>query len=324
MIDRRGLLAAGLAGTSALPGLAAAAARMGGFGPRDLAGTWDLGSYTEIERPAGFGGLVATPAEAEAYEAPRRKLGGMLPGKPGEVGQAENEFLDRGTGLARVKGELRSSWIVDPPDGKIPYTPAAQALAGTGGPGAPASAGGGLDNPEEMGGTTRCLATVAAGAPIFAAPDSNIVQTLLTRDHFAIQSEKYHDVRIVRLVADARALAAAPRDPQGWLGCSVGCWEGDALRVETTGFHPGVINRGQRILTSGATRVSERFSRLPTGELLYAFSVEDPDLLTRPWRGEMAFRISRGALFEYACHEGNYSMAGMLAGARREEREKAK
>ena len=326
MIDRRGLLGTGSAGLAAAllpPRARAAAGRRTGFAPRDIAGAWDLGSYTEIERPAGFAGLVATPAEAEAYEGPRRKLGGMLPGKPGEVGQAENEFIDRGTGLARVKGELRSSWIIDPPDGRIPYTAAAEALAGTGGPGAPASAGGGMDNPEQMGGTTRCLATVAAGAPIFAAPDANIVQTLLTANHLAIQSEKYHDVRIVRILPDARAVAAAPRDPPAWLGCSVGCWEGDELVVVTAGFHPGVINRGQRILTSGATRVTERFSRLPTGELLYAFAVEDADLLTRPWRGEMAFRMTAGRIFEYACHEGNYSLPGMLAGARLEEREAA-
>ena len=116
-------------------------------------------------------------------------------------------------------------------------------------------------------------------------------------------------------------MAAAPRDPPAWLGTSVGCWEGGELMVVTQGFHEGAINRGQRIVTSGATRVTERFTRLPTGELFYAFTVEDPDLFTRPWRGEMAFRMSRGRMFEYACHEGNYSMTGILAGARREERE---
>jgi hypothetical protein len=303
---------------------AAAVGTAAGAAPRatpSLEGTWDPGSYTELERPAGLASLVLTPAQAEAYEAPRRAMGGMMPAKPGEVGQAENEFIDRGAGLARVNGQIRSSWIVDPPDGKLPYRPAAQVLAGPGGPGPGGPPGTGLDNPEEMGGPTRCLASVAAGAPILAAPDSNVIEIVQTPDHLAILTEKYHDVRIVRLFANASRAAAAPRDPPGWLGSSVGWWEGATLVVRTEGFHPGVINKGQRILVSGATRVTERFTRTAPDELFYQFTVEDPDLLTRPWRGEMTIHPAKGRIFEYACHEGNYGLPNILAGARVEERE---
>jgi len=289
------------------------------FNPRDLSGAWDLGSYTEIERPAGIKGLTMTPAEAAAYEAPRKAMHGMMAAKPGEVGQAENEWTDRGEGLARVKGEIRSSTIVEPADGLLPYNARGEALAGPRGPIQSAAAD--LANPETMGGTTRCLATVAAGAPMLGAPDSNLIQIVQTRDHVVFLSEKYHDARIVRLVADARAAAAGPHDPPAWLGSSVGWWQGATLVVTTDGLRPGVIGKGQRMVASGTMRVTERFTKLTPSEIFYAFTVEDPELLTRPWRGEQTIRASKGRVFEYACHEGNYSMAGMLAGARLEERQ---
>ena len=312
-----------VAAAAALAGMArpAAGAPRAPFDPRSLEGTWDLGNYTELERPPGLDHLVMTPAEAQAYEAPRRAMHGMLPGKPGEVGQVENEWTDRGEGLARVRGQIRASTIVDPPDGQIPYRPEMMALAGGRGPAL--SSPGDLDDPETMGGTTRCMATVASGAPILGAPDSNVVQFVQTRTALAIVSEKYHDVRIVRLCPDARAAAAMPRDPPAWMGTSAGWWEGDTLAVQTDGFHPGIMAKGQRVLVSGATRVAERFTRVSKAEILYQFTVEDPSLLTRRWRGETVIHAAKGRLFEYACHEGNYAMAGMLAGARREEREAA-
>jgi len=319
-MNRRQIMAAAAAALAGMAGPAASAARAR-FNPRNLEGVWDLGSYTELERPPGVDHLVLTPAEAEAYEAPRRAMHGMLPGKPNEVGQVENEWTDRGEGLTRIKGQIRASTVIDPPDGQIPYRPEMMALAGGRGPAL--SAAGDLDNPETMGGTTRCMATVASGAPILGAPDANVVQFVQTKDALAIVSEKYHDVRIVRLCPDARAAAAMPRDPPAWMGTSAGWWEGDTLSVQTDSFHTGIMAKGQRVLISGATRVAERFTRISPAEVLYAFTVEDPKLLTRPWRGETVIHAAKGPLFEYACHEGNYSMAGMLAGARREEREAA-
>jgi hypothetical protein len=315
-----------LAGIGAALAGGRAVARPAWRGAPSLEGTWDLGNYTELERPAGLARLVLTPAEAEAFEAPRRAMHGMLGGKPGEVGQAENEWTDRGSGLARVNGEIRASTIVDPPDGLLPYNARGEALAGPRG-GPAMSAAGGLDNPETMGGTTRCLASFEAGAPTLGGPDANCIQVVQTRQAVAILSEKYHDVRIIRLFPDARAgeaaLAAARGDPPSWLGNSVGWWEAGALEVRTAGFRPEPVDRGQRLLVSGQTRVAERLARLPSGEILYRFTVEDPSLLTRPWRGETVIHPTKGRVFEYACHEGNYAMAGMLAGARREERDAA-
>jgi hypothetical protein len=304
MIDRRWVLGATLA---ALAGGAAARPK-GRFDPRDLDGIWNLGSYTELERPKGIERLVMTPAQAAAYEAPRRAGRGELPSEPDDpVGQNQSEWNDRGTGLARVKGQIRSSTIVDPPDGKLPYRPWAAAVAKNGA----------MDDPETMGGTTRCMVSVAALPPMLGAPDANLVQFLRAGAELVIVAEKYHDARIVRL----GTRLAAGADPPGFLGSSVGRWDHDTLVVETAGFPPGVIYRGQRSLVSGATRVTERLTRLRADEIHYAFTVEDPDLYTRPWRGEMTLRRSAGRIFEYACHEGNYSLPGMMAGARREERE---
>ncbi|WP_293906854.1 hypothetical protein [Phenylobacterium sp.] len=303
MIGRRQMLvalAAGWAGMAhARPGDRPAA--------RALDGLWTHSAYTELERPKELSHLVLTPAEAEAYEAPRRALNGMPPSKPGDVGQAESEFTERGDRLARIRGEIRSSWIIDPPDGRIPYTAAAIASLGLDKP--PVER---FDNPEDRSNNERCLASFAAGAPMLPGPDTNYFKFVQTPDTLAILSEKYHDVRIVRLTAGSR-----PRNlPPSWMGDSVGRWEGDTLVVETEGLRPGVTGRGQRLFESGATRVIERLTRTGPAEILYAFRVEDADLFTRPWRGELVFRPAQGQLFEYACHEGNYAVASVLSAAR--------
>jgi len=256
---------------------------------------------------------VLTPAEATAYEAPRRALKGMLPSADG-VGQAENENIDRGTGVMRVKGQLRSSWIVDPPDGRIPWRAEARTRLNVDRP-PPAIP---LDNPEDQNGATRCLATVAAGAPMTAAPDANLMQIVQAGDEVAILSEKYHDARIVRLWRPGQPRPAAL--PASWLGDGIGRWEGATLVVETAGFRDAVVDRGQHLYRAPTTRVVERFTRTGEDELTYEFTVQDAALYTQPWRAEAAWRRQTGRIFEYACHEGNYSLGGMLAGARRAER----
>ena len=306
-IDRRGVLAAAGALVAGVAGPARASPR-----PARLEGLWSMGSYTDLERPADAPRLVLTAAEAQAFEARRHALHGMLPGQAGEVGQAENEYIDRGEHLARVKGQIRSSWIVDPPDGRIPYRPDVFARLDK----HRDPSGRRFDDPEQLAGPERCVASISAGAPLLGAPDANLIQIVETADCVAIVCEKYHDVRVVRL-------AAGPPSgrPESWLGDSVGRWEGPTLCVETLGLRPGVTHRGQRIYVSGDTRTDERFTRAGPGELLYEFTVEDPSLYTRPWRGEITFTAAAGRMFEYTCHEGNYSIVGILAGARREERE---
>jgi hypothetical protein len=306
-IGRRGLLA-GLA-AAALPVRAAASSRPP---PGDLEGTWTLGTYTDFQRPKTLSALVLTPAEAEAYEAPRRALHGMVASKADGLGQAESEFNERGARLARIHGQIRSSWIIDPPDGQVPFTAAAKARLGIGltppRPDPP-------DNPESQPAPTRCLVNHAAGAPMIGGADANLFQIVQTHDHVAIFSEAYHDVRMVRLGAGLTPDAHAG----AWLGDSVGHWEGQTLVVETAGFHPGDIVRGGSLLQTAQTRVTERFTREGPDSLFYQFTVSDPTLYTQPWRGEMALDKAPGRIFEFACHEGNYAMAGILAGGRREE-----
>ena len=311
MIDRRRLLAAaslyfgGAPAVAARPAVDPGPGRPGpGSAPgRSLEGVWTLESYTNLERPKELRALVLTAAEAEAYEAPRRALHGMPASKPGEPGQQESEFNERGEGLARVGGEIRSSWIVDPPDGLIPYTAAAKARLGVGKPPTEAR----MDNPEDLSGATRCMGNFAAGAPMIGAPDTNLFQIVQTPAAIAILTEKYHDVRIVRLGGTAAAV-------RSWLGESIGRWDGDTLVIDTTGLRPGFTSRG--FWVSGDTRVVERLRRIGAAELLYEFTVEDPSLFSRPWRGEMSLHPAKGAIYEYACHEGNYSLPSILRAAR--------
>jgi hypothetical protein len=309
MIDRRRMLAVGLA---LWAGAARAAPR-----PPSLDGLWHLGSYTDLERPAGLKSLALTPAEAEAWEAPRRALNGMAPSREGGVGQNESEFNDRGDGLARVKGQIRSSGIVDPPDGKLPFTAEAIHRLGLDLAQPPQET---FDGPEVRPGQERCLANPAAGAPILGAPDANLMQIVQAPDAVAIVTEKYHDVRIVR--TDGRPRPA--HLPPAWMGDSVGRWEGATLVVETRGHRPDAIARSPRLFVTGQTTAVERFTRISADTLLYEYEITDPSLYTRPWRGEMTFRAATGRMFEYACHEGNYGLPGILAGARREEADAAK
>jgi len=271
-----------------------------------LEGTWTNAWYTELERPKAFTALVVTPEAADAYERPRRALAGFLPSRAGELGQQEAEFNDRGPGLARIGGQIRSSWIVDPPDGHVPWIAGVRARLETD----PAK----LDpaaNVEDRPTDERCLTATGANAPILNSADTNLIQIVQTRDHVAILAEKYHDVRIVRLAAKRE-----PRQARSWAGQSVGRWEGSTLVVETTGLRLGLTQVAAHLWLSGASKVVERFTRTGPGELTYRFEVEDPTLFTRPWRGEMVFRPASAPLFEYACHEGNYALGSILTAAR--------
>ena len=146
-------------------------------------------------------------------------------------------------------------------------------------------------------------------------------QIVQTKDYIAIHVEMNHDARIIRL-SDRTHPSAAVRS---WMGDSVGWWEGDTLVVETTNFDP----RGEVSSLSGGfayglkTKVTERFTRTSKTEILYAFTVEDPDFFTQSWRGEMPMRAAKGPIYEYACHEGNYSLPNALTGARVQEAEAA-
>jgi hypothetical protein len=278
-------------------------------GHPDLQGTWTNASLTRIERPAEFDGVVVPEARARAFESGHS---GLPPIPDDEAGQADTEWWELGAKLSRVGGQARAAMVVDPVDGRLPYTEAGRAAA-TKRPG--------LDGPESRNPSERCLNGIGtpAGPPMFNAPYSNNYQIVQTADHVAILVEMNHDVRIVRLGA-----RPAPASMRLWMGDSVGRWEGETLVVETTNLHPDEGPRGSgsigRTYISGDAKIIERFTRVAAERIHYAFVVTDPKTYSRPWRGEMSFTPSKGAMFEFACHEGNYSLPGILAGGREEER----
>ncbi len=279
-------------------------------GAPDLEGLWSSAAITTLERPAAFKALEASDAEATLYEA--QHTGVPEPARGGTVGQDESEWWEMGGRLGRIDGRARTSWIVEPKDGQLPYSPAGQAALRA----RQTTGMSGFDGPEVRPAAERCLMGVGGVSlpPMINAGYNNLIQVVQTRDHVVIVAEMHVGPRIV-------PLASQPREPGGdWNGRSVGRWQGDTLVVETDGFHPGAQWRApSRLYLGPRARVVERFTRVGPDELRYAFAVEDPDTFTKPWRGEMPLRRSAGPRFEFACHEGNYSLAGILAGARRQE-----
>jgi hypothetical protein len=140
---------------------------------------------------------------------------------------------------------------------------------------------------------------------------NNHYQIIQTPTEVMIQVEMVHDVRVIRLNDVHR-----PANMRQWMGDSVGHWEGDTLVVETTNFRPDQTFRG----ATAAQKVTERFTRISEKQILYQFQVDDPAALTEPVRGEEAFNVTNDRVYEYACHEGNYALPGILAGARKEEK----
>ncbi|HEY0646768.1 hypothetical protein [Phenylobacterium sp.] len=271
-------------------------------GQPDLQGVWSYNSLTRLERADRYSAVVIGEEEARAVTPPP-----LIP--PDETGQAESETYDaEGLELARVNGEIRTAWIVEPPDGRLPLTAEARARAQ-----APPT----FDGPETRRNQERCLMMPNVGPPIATAIYNNNLQILQTRDHVVILMEMNHEARIV-------PLGRPPHGPlHRWMGDSVGWWEGDTLVVETTRLTPA---QGLRASPAGALYLSpdavitERFRRISPAQILYGYTVVDAANYTRPWRGEMPLTATRERMFEYACHEGNYSLPNILAGARAQER----
>jgi len=295
-------------------------------GVPDLQGVWNNGSFTRLQRPPSFKALEASDAEARAFEGSLDKSHAEMnqavpsdaPAPAPSQGVGESEWREFGAGLARINGRARTSWIVDPADGQIPFTPAARAASDA----AYAADTVNLDNPESRNTADRCLlgAGSPAGPPLLNHTYNANYQIVQTRDAVAIVVEMNHDVRIVRLNAKGHA----PPAVRPWMGDSIGWWEGDTLVVETTNFNPGERwrwNNGGSAVLSPDAKVTERFTRVGPRRILYAFTVEDPANYSRPWRGEEPLLATTEPMFEYACHEGNVAMTGELAGARRFERD---
>ena len=294
---------------------AAAAAGLAQAGPHapprppDLTGLWSNASLTDLERPDDFKALVASEAEAAAYEKAHRGKVPDIGEKDNDVGGPQSEWWETDVGLARIRGQARTSWIVSPADGKRPFTPAAKAqrkllrerrLTPP-------------QNPEDRDLDERCLG-VAAGAPLQNGGLNDNLQFVQTPDRLVIYAEWMHDVRIVRIGAAAHP----PPAVRVAGGDSIGHWESGTLVVETTNFPAAEV-----LAPDGDARpdmrVVERFTRVSPTEITYAFSVSNPARFSQTWQAEMPLHPANGRIFEYACHEGNYGLANMLTSARRLE-----
>jgi len=293
-------------------------------GAPDLQGTWTNATVTSLERPDQINKLVLYEWEAELWEAQFASFfGDNDPTDPNEgappagenVGGYNTFWMDPGSQLMRVNGQIRSSIIVDPPSGKVPYQARSRReLRAAIGRVATA-----FDGPEQRPLGERCIVGFGStgGPPMLPVLYNNHYRIVQTENHVMILVEMNHDVRIVRMNGAHRGGNIQP-----WLGDSIGHWDGDTLVVETTNFHPGQSFRAairHQIVMSEDTVVTERFTRTAADQLRYEFTVDDPQVYTQPWRGEMTLRAAPGQIYEYACHEGNYSLPGILAGARADE-----
>ena len=300
----------------------------------DLQGVWTNATITPFVRPEQYGERRAhTAAETEALEKGIADYNtkANLPSNPNDTVQdlerkgcelrgfannancAYNQFwADSGTHLIDINGEKRTSIIVDPSNGRLPaMLPAAQARN--------ASrrevfvAAGAAAGPEARPLGERCLMSFgsSAGPPMLPLMYNNHYQIVQNKETVMILVEMVHDARVIRIGGKH-----PPSHVRKWMGDSIGRYEGDTLIVETTNFHEQQTFQG----ASENRKVTERFTRIAPDKILYRFTVEDPSTFERPFTGEVAMNASQGPIYEYACHEGNYAMPGVLAGAREEER----
>jgi hypothetical protein len=314
-------LAQSPASQKAPPGKSAGKLPRTADGHPDFNGTWSNASIIALERPKELEGKqTLTLEEMAAYEKvvfARSSRERPRPG--GGVGTYNDFWWDSDSKRAP---NLRTSIIVDPPDGKVPpLTPAAQQTLQVDRAHArehPA------DGPEDRGLLERCILFPTTGPPMLPSfynnsqfgPLTTYYQIVQTPDHVTILIELNHDVRIIPL--DGRP--HAPSKVRQWLGDPRGHWEGDALVVDTTNFTGNTKFKG----ADENLHLTERFTRTGPDTILYAFTVDDPTAFTKPWKGEIPMALSNSPLFEHACNEGNYGLAGILSGARANEQKVAK
>jgi hypothetical protein len=272
-------------------------------GQPNLEGLWTNRNSTPLVRPQGHTQLFIS--EAEAREIDSKRLGGEEDPGPGDPSEANDERR-----IERVGGRLRSSIIVDPPDGQLPTTAEGRELIEDFRAGILTT----MDGPEQRPLPERCIGTLAGFPPMLSIPASNVHQIVQTTDAILLFAEPMHDARIIRMNVQHAHPAVT-----SWLGDSIGWWEGDTLVVETKFFTPSGRVRTSPLgdyLVSPHTVVTERFARVAHEELNYRFTVEDPTWYARPWSGEAHFTLTDEPMLEFACHEGNYSLRFILEAAR--------
>ena len=295
------------------------------FGDPDLQGTWTNASLTTLERPDNYESLVVTEEQAKAAasftaefieEIDNPYEEGESPKAGENVGGYNTAWFDQGTQLFKINGEYRSSILIYPEDGKLPRkwinwgieAPSLYRMFTK------------ANHPEERSLGERCVVGFGSsgGPPMLNVLYNNNYQIVQSPGYVMILVEMVHDARIIRLEG-----AHLPDHIRPWLGDSIGHWEGNTLVVKTKNHHLQQRFRAairHQILMTENAEVTERFTRTSEDEILYEFSVDDDVAYRDIWRGEMPLRKAEGKIYEYACHEGNYAMANILAGAREEER----
>ncbi len=280
-------------------------------GQPDLQGIWTNATITPFERPRELAGKEFF-TEQEAAEHEKKVLAESNRDRRSsdpiaDVGGAYNEFwFDRGT---KVVPTRRTSIVVGPADGRVPpLTPAAQKAAAA----RAAIAKRPPEGPEDLAPAVRCLVWPTSGPPMLPTAYNNNYQIIQGPGYVAILVEMIHDVRIISL--DGRP--HIPSNIRQWLGDSRGRWEGNTLVVDTTNFTDKTNLRG----SDKDLHLIERFTRTGENAIMYEFTVDDPTAFTRVWKGEIPLTKASGPLYEYACHEGNYSMEGILKGTRAQEK----
>jgi hypothetical protein len=314
----------------------------------DLSGTYDTATLTPLQRPVEFGNkLFLTVEEAKAIALEEQALAEELgaqsdpdraappeggdgsPGPYGNVGGYNFLWIDRGTEAFELDGRFRTSILVDPPNGRLPeMTPEAAERAAARSILYKENAGdnqgvawwleldgpGPYDDPEQRPLGERCLLGFGStsGPPALPVLYNNLKRIVQTEDTVMILNEMVHDARIIRMNAEH-----LPPEIRKWMGDSVGHWEGDTLVVDTTNFvkTPALASASENL------HVVERFTRVDEDTIRYQFTVEDPTVWTKPFSGEYPWHATTDRIFEYACHEANYSFEGILKGARLLERE---
>jgi len=236
-------------------------------------------------------------------------------------------WVDPGNDYSVVKGEIRASGVVEPADGRIPYRDRMAATANQRRIGQEYASGrGDYIGPEDVPLRERCLIGFGntGGPGMLGSLYNNTYQFVQTEQHMVMLIEMVHDVRIIPIFATPAAARAAHRPAAitPWLGDSVGWWEGDTFVMETANVHPAQSAESSIPLTMDG-RMVERFTRVGKAEIFYQFEVTDPNLYARPWKAEYALTVPKGGIYEYACHEGNYAMEGILGGARLAEKQAA-
>jgi hypothetical protein len=282
-------------------------------GQPDLQGYWTNSTYTPLQRPKEVTKEFYTREEAlESMKRAAQEEAELT--EPGTIEDVHYDFTQFGLDKSQspMALNLRTSLIVDPPDGRIPPMTAEGQKRAAERAAARKRAGAATDAAQNQSLQVRCILMDRAGPPMLGQLYQNNYQIVQAPGYVMILVEMIHDARIIPV----GGLEPLPSNVRQWMGSSRGRWEGETLVIETTNFTDKTAFQG----SSPNMRLTERITRVAEDELRYQFTVDDPATWARPWSAEVLWKQGEGPIFEHACHEGNYGLYNTLAGARAEEK----